>query len=156
MNLDTIFKFHYRYCNRMQEENINRAIIVVQMGMTPSAKQVRKLESVMTAAHYPELPYQFKVYIVYQHITILFSKALVDLAPKYILEQFMEAELMVNITEHELVPEHVLMTPEEKTELLQRYKLKEHQLPRIQSGDPVARYFGLKRGQVSWTQVSSV
>jgi len=102
-----------QYCNRMQEENINRAIIVVQMGMTPSAKQ-----------------------------------ALVDLAPKYILEQFMEAELMVNITEHELVHEHVLMTPEEKTELLQRYKLKEHQLPRIQSGDPVARYFGLKRGQV--------
>jgi len=27
----------------MQEENINRAIIVVQMGMTPSAKQVRKV-----------------------------------------------------------------------------------------------------------------
>ena len=30
----------FRYCNRMQEENITRAIIVVQMGMTPSAKQV--------------------------------------------------------------------------------------------------------------------
>ncbi|XP_035670220.1 DNA-directed RNA polymerases I, II, and III subunit RPABC1 [Branchiostoma floridae] len=101
------------YCQRMQEENISRAIIVVQMGMTPSAKQ-----------------------------------ALVDMAPKYILEQFLESELLINITEHQLVPEHVVMTPEEKAELLARYRLKEHQLPRIQAGDPVARYFGLKRGQV--------
>ena len=34
--------------------------------------------------------------------TILYFQSLVDLAPKYILEQFMEAELMVNITEHEV------------------------------------------------------
>ena len=27
------------YCTRMQEKNITRAIIVVQQGMTPSAKQ---------------------------------------------------------------------------------------------------------------------
>jgi len=101
------------YCQRMQEENISRAIIVVQMGMTPSAKQ-----------------------------------ALTDMAPKYILEQFLESELLINITEHELVPEHVVLTPEEKTELLQRYKLRESQLMRIQASDPVARYFGLKRGQV--------
>jgi len=97
----------------MQEENIHRAVIIVQQGMTPSAKQ-----------------------------------SLVDMAPKYILEQFLESELLINITEHELVPEHVVMTPEEKQELLQRYKLKENQLMRIQVGDPVARYFGLKRGQV--------
>uniref|UniRef100_A0A087WVZ9 DNA-directed RNA polymerases I, II, and III subunit RPABC1 n=1 Tax=Homo sapiens TaxID=9606 RepID=A0A087WVZ9_HUMAN len=74
------------YCQRMQEENITRALIVVQQGMTPSAKQ--------------------------------------------------------------LVPEHVVMTKEEVTELLARYKLRENQLPRIQAGDPVARYFGIKRGQV--------
>lgn len=42
------------------------------------------------------------------------------MAPKYMLEQFLEAELMVNITEHELVPEHVVMTIEEKAELLAR------------------------------------
>ena len=101
------------YCTRMQEENITRAIIVVQQGMTPSAKQ-----------------------------------SLVDMAPKYILEQFLESELLINITEHELVPEHVVMTTDEKQELLTRYKLKDNQLMRIQAGDPVARYFGLKRGTV--------
>jgi len=39
-------------------------------------------------------------------------------------------------------------TLEQKQELLSRYKLKENMLMRIQAGDPVARYFGLKRGQV--------
>lgn len=102
-----------QYCTRMQEENISRAIIVVQLGMTPSAKQ-----------------------------------ALVDMAPKYQLEQFLESELLVNVTEHELVPEHLVLTPAEKRELLERYKLKDHQLPRMQIGDTIARYYGLKKGEV--------
>jgi len=102
-----------QYCTRMQEENISRAIIVVQLGMTPSAKQ-----------------------------------ALVDMAPKYQLEQFLESELLVNVTEHDLVPEHLVLTPTEKAELLARYKLKDHQLPRMQIGDTIARYYGLRKGEV--------
>ncbi|CBY21598.1 unnamed protein product [Oikopleura dioica] len=101
------------YCQRMQEENITRALIVIQQSMTPSAKQ-----------------------------------ALDDMAPKYTLESFYEQELMINLTEHELVPTHAVLTDDEKNELLKRYKLKESQLPRIQKSDPVARYFGVQRGQV--------
>eukprot|EP00049_Salpingoeca_infusionum_P007121 m.115988 g.115988 ORF g.115988 m.115988 type:complete len:182 (-) comp13585_c0_seq19:110-655(-) len=64
------------------------------------------------------------------------------------LHVFQLNEVVVNITHHELVPKHVVQTPEQKKELLDRYRLKEQQLPRIKVTDPVAKYLGLKRGQV--------
>lgn len=64
------------------------------------------------------------------------------------VEHFLDAELLIDITEHELVPTHEVLSEEEKETLLARYKLKEHQLPKIQSYDPVARYFGLRKGDV--------
>ena len=88
------------------------------------------------------------IIVVQKDITHSAKKALQAMAPKYFLQLFMEHELLTNITKHELVPEHVVLTKEEKTELLSRYKLKESQLMRIQANDPVARYYGLKRGQV--------
>jgi DNA-directed RNA polymerases I, II, and III subunit RPABC1 len=63
-------------------------------------------------------------------------------------ECFLDDDLIINVTHHELVPKHVILSREEKTALLKRYRLKETQLPRILSRDPVARYLGLRRGQV--------
>eukprot|EP01111_Echinosteliopsis_oligospora_P000498 TRINITY_DN1054_c0_g1_i1.p1 TRINITY_DN1054_c0_g1~~TRINITY_DN1054_c0_g1_i1.p1 ORF type:complete len:203 (-),score=53.33 TRINITY_DN1054_c0_g1_i1:34-642(-) len=88
------------------------------------------------------------IVVIKNNLTPIAKQALQEVAPKYILEQFLETELLVNITHHQLVPKHVLLTPEEKKELLQKYKLKETQLPRVQLTDPVARYYGLQRGQV--------
>ncbi|BAM82463.1 RNA polymerase I, II, III common subunit [Cyanidioschyzon merolae strain 10D] len=101
------------YCLRLETENVLRAIIVVQTGLTPIAKQ-----------------------------------AVAELQPRFHLELFQEAELLVNITRHQLVPKHEVLTAEQKKTLLKRYQLKDTQLPRILQSDPVARYFGVTRGQV--------
>ena len=70
------------------------------------------------------------------------------LSPKYRFEVFKTPELLVDITEHELVPEHVVLSEEEKKQILKRYNLKDSQLPRMMIDDPISRYFGLTRGQV--------
>jgi DNA-directed RNA polymerase subunit H (RpoH/RPB5) len=61
---------------------------------------------------------------------------------------FFEVELVVNITEHEIVPKHRLLMPDEKRQLLEKYMVKEDQLPRILITDPVAKYCGLRRGDI--------
>lgn len=81
-------------------------------------------------------------------IRLLRGSATLTEGPKGGVEVFVEQDLLVNITKHELVPKHVLLSEEEKQQLLKRYRLKATQLPRIQSTDPVAKYLGLKRGAV--------
>lgn len=74
-------------------------------------------------------------------------KVAATVAPR-IMEIFQESDLLINITQHELVPQHILLSPEEKKALLDRYRLKPNQLPRVMKDDPVARYLGLRRGDI--------
>lgn len=63
-------------------------------------------------------------------------------------EFFIYTELIINRTEHRLVPKHILLTDAEKKELLTTYECKDSQLPRMLKTDFVARYFGAKAGDI--------
>nr|MDO8085735.1 DNA-directed RNA polymerase subunit H [Candidatus Sigynarchaeum springense]MDO8119290.1 DNA-directed RNA polymerase subunit H [Candidatus Sigynarchaeota archaeon] len=54
----------------------------------------------------------------------------------------------IDITRHELVPKHVIMSKEEVADLLARYEIKLVKLPRISVDDPVIQMLGGKVNDV--------
>lgn len=94
-----------------------------------------------------ERNYYTGIFVTVQQPTASALKVIPSVLPTQV-EIFREEDLLVNISRHELVPKHILLSPEEKQGLLQRYRLKETQLPRIKLDDPMARYLGLRRGNV--------
>lgn len=64
------------------------------------------------------------------------------------IEHFLIRELLLNITNHELVPKHIVVGEEEKAAVLAKYRIKESQLPKILVSDPVAKYLGLRPRQL--------
>lgn len=108
-----------------------------------SVKTMRKFLSILEEQKIPA-----GIIIYKTSMTPSANKVVTAMAGQFKIESFQESELLVNITHHTLVPKHEVLTPEQKKELLVKYRLKDTQLPRIQLNDPVARYYGLKRGQV--------
>lgn len=53
-----------------------------------------------------------------------------------------------NVLEHELVPDHILLTEEEAQEILNKYSITRGQLPKIKSSDVVVKQIGAKPGDV--------
>lgn len=65
------------------------------------------------------------------------------------IQLFWIDQIVVNITEHSLVPEHQIISKTEKDQLLEKYNIKSfNNLPIILKNDPVAKYFGMRRGDV--------
>jgi DNA-directed RNA polymerase I, II, and III subunit RPABC1 len=63
-------------------------------------------------------------------------------------EIFSMKNLMFNITHHEIVPRHILLNQEEIELMLKQYQTTRAQLPKLLTTDPVAKYYGMKAGDV--------
>lgn len=63
-------------------------------------------------------------------------------------EIFSMKNLMFNITHHEIVSKHILLTQEEADLILKQYQTTRAQLPKLLTTDPVAKYYGMKAGDV--------
>lgn len=53
-----------------------------------------------------------------------------------------------DVSEHELVPEHEIMSEEETEKLLEEFQIDRTQLPKMDSKDPVAKQIGAETGDV--------
>ena len=53
-----------------------------------------------------------------------------------------------NIFDHILVPKHVLLTPEEVTNVLKKFNITLNQLPKISVKDPAVKTLDAKKGDV--------
>ena len=124
-----------------QEATIGTIYVEFNAESSVGIKQLRNFATFLNERHFYS-----GVYITGSPVTTSALKSCANLP--ITIEVFQEQDLLVNITRHELVPKHLLLSPEEKKALLERYRLKETQLPRIRVEDPVARYLGLRRGQV--------
>ena len=83
-----------------------------------------------------------------QFLNSNFKKQMANFEVRYIMEYFTLESLLFNVTRHQLVPKHVLLTEEEKNTLLERYSINSSQLPKILVTDPICKYFGAIPGQV--------
>ena len=64
------------------------------------------------------------------------------------IEIFIIDRLLINITKHDLVPKHELLSKDEIKDLLIKYKSTINQLPKVFKTDPISRYYGAKTGDI--------
>jgi len=54
----------------------------------------------------------------------------------------------IAVKDHEMVPEHVLLTPEEGAQVLKSFGIEAPHLPKIHVSDPAAKEIGAKVGDI--------
>jgi len=64
------------------------------------------------------------------------------------LEFFEYQHLAYCVADHEIQPKHFIMSKKSKNIVLSRYKIKQEKLPKIKESDPLAKFYGLEKGDM--------
>lgn len=64
------------------------------------------------------------------------------------IEIFKFNKLQSDITEHDLVPQHIVLTIEEGEKVLEAYRARKRDMSLIRTSDPVAKYYNMKPGEI--------
>lgn len=64
------------------------------------------------------------------------------------VQLFHLSEVIINISKHELVPLHELLSKKEEQQVLVEYMCTKYQIPWICKADPMAKFLGLEQGQI--------
>lgn len=63
-------------------------------------------------------------------------------------EIFLEEELLINLIDSHIIPKHILLTENEKKEVLEKYGAKQRSMPKMLHTEAVARYYNMKVGDI--------
>ena len=64
------------------------------------------------------------------------------------IEIFLKKNMLFNITHHNFVPHHSVLSKEEEVILLEKYNTSKSKLPKIARDDPVIKYYGFAPDQI--------
>ena len=64
------------------------------------------------------------------------------------VEIFLKKYMIFNITHHVFVPKHIILTPDEEREVLEKYNTTKGKLPKLSKTDPIAKYYGMLPDQI--------
>jgi len=144
------------FTNRLEENAIqliatyrNNPIKMAYVTFILDAKSFSKKDLVALKTHMDEKypTNEMTVIIVQDKQTPQITKELLNDEYK-LYEIFSMKNLMFNITHHEIVPRHIILNQEEIEEMLKIFKTTRAQLPKLLTTDPVAKYYGMKAGDV--------
>ena len=129
--------YFYNYRDKLKKEDINAIIEEIKMEIDKNFKY--KLILIIK-----EKPHS----LIIKRITAINNFNEDEDEINLNIQLFYYKELIFNITKHERVPTHIVLTENEKAELLDMYKISENKLPQYSIADPVVKYYGVSHGNV--------